>query len=228
MRTRTSLRGFLIGVLVGVLAGSAGMAAAAIGYKGWSRFTTDFKAGYIAGFLDMASLARNLQPGGYVDEHYPEVPTVKILEWRTMVEELYQDPKNQKYSMTSLLQLAAHKLVEKHGKGFSPEERTLRRMQGQLEALKRRQEKAGIAPTPEKPKLLEAPAKVVAPPAKEDVRPKRKWCRCDGKIPKEERVRRKAEAESASDVEESGAAGAPKAAEPKVPGSAEEPRPAAK
>ena len=60
MRYSPSLRGFAAGVLVGLLAGSAGMASATFGLNGWSRFSEDFRNGYLNGFLDMANLALSI------------------------------------------------------------------------------------------------------------------------------------------------------------------------
>lgn len=99
--------------------------------KGWTRFTEDFRFGYVFGFLDMANIARNLEPGGYVDEHYPLWPQVKPTEWKAVVDELYRNPENQKYSMTGILQLAAVHLEKKHG----PAPNVVERIKPQLSAL---------------------------------------------------------------------------------------------
>lgn len=207
MRIQGTVRGFGFGVVVGVMIGSAGLAAAAFGYKGWERFSSDFKVGYINGFLEMANLARNLDPGGYVDIKYPMVPKAKPMHWADEVNRLYADPANQKYSITSIMQLAAHELEKKFGKGPDPHERTRRRMEQQLEALRRKREAMGLPPKEPKKQVI-APEKVEpapgtkAEPAAPAVPRQKKWCRCDGKDPKAERERRRAEAPEREKQEE--------------------------
>lgn len=232
MRQAGSVRGFLVGVFVGTLIGSVGMAAASFGYSGWTRFSRDFRGGYIAGFLDMANLARNLQPGGWVDKRYPYLPQVQLPEWEGVVEKLYADPANQKYRISSILQAAATKLVERYGAPADPMDRALIRSQQQLANLSRRltakaAEDAKAAATatdkgaaPAKDAVApgkDAAAVKPAPPAAAKVaaapRP-RKWCRCDGSDPRAEREARKkakAAAEAALDEEIGSPATAPAA-----------------
>src|SRR5690349_21595412 len=114
MRFQFSLRDFGAGAVLGLALGTAGVSAAAFGYDGWNKFSYDFRVGYVNGFLSMANLARNLDPGGWVDSKYPMVPTAKPAEWAAKVDELYKDPENQHYSMTSILQTAAHELEKKY------------------------------------------------------------------------------------------------------------------
>jgi hypothetical protein len=211
MKARRSLGGFAAGVVVGALFGSSAIALAAFGYKGWQKFPYEFKQGYIAGFLDMALLARNLDPGGWVDIKYPFVPKVSPTEWYKTVEEVYKDPENQEYLMTTVMQVASHNLKKKYGQIVTPEERTRARMQMQLDAVRHNKEIAAAAaanadsagtPAPATPpKPVEKPA--VKPPATPEAsapakpavaKPPRKWCRCDGTDPKKATAERKARA----------------------------------
>src|SRR5689334_2763415 len=188
MRFQFSLRDFGAGAILGLVLGTAGISAASLGYTGWSKFSQDFRIGYVTGFLSMANLARNLDPGGWVDSKYPMV-AAKPFEWAAKVDELYKDPENQHYTINSMLQQAAHDLQKKYGKPMPAEQRAFLRMQQQLAAVKKRREAQGLDPNmrPKKdPKLLEATPKVVPPAAPKP----RKWCRCDGKNPKEERAKR--------------------------------------
>jgi hypothetical protein len=196
MRRFGSLRGFISGVVVGALVGSAGMAAAAIGYKGWQAFSGDFRNGYISGFLDMANLARNLQPGGWVDAHYPYLPGVKMLEWRTKTDALYADPENQRFTVESLLQLVGHELGKEHGV-VTAEQRQQGLLKMKLDAIRKKQieemTKKGVPVPSELTKPGSPKQHVAAPktvPGSERHRP-RKWCRCDGTNPKEARRLRK-------------------------------------
>jgi len=192
--------GLLVGVLLGTVIGSAGLSVAAFGYPGWQKFSEEFKVGYITGFLDMSHLARNLAPGGWVDTKYPMVSKAKPREWAATIDTLYQKPENQNYTVTSILQLASHKLQDKYGKD-SPEERTTRKMKAQLEAARKKHEAnvaAGKVPPPEKTPPPRAPGKGVK---LSDLAPKKKWCRCDGKDPKQARAARKAAAVKEESVE---------------------------
>ncbi len=204
MRRKISLRDFGAGAVLGLLLGTAGLSAASFGYDGWAKFSLDFKGGYITGFMAMANLARNLDPGGYVDTQYPLVTQAKPGEWVSVIDGLYKKPENQGYQVTSIIQYAAHELEKKYGKALPAEERTRRRMEAQLQALKKRREAAALqagkeAPAP--PKHIAQPEKTVKTPALPKEKPARKWCRCDGKNPKEERAKRRAaraEAEKAA------------------------------
>jgi hypothetical protein len=198
MRRRISLRDFGTGVIVGLVVGSVGLAGASFRYEGWARFSSDFKLGYINGFLDMANLARNLEPGGYVDSKYPQVEKAKPAEWAMVIDRLYKDPENQRYRIASMMQYAADELEKKYGKSMSADERVRRRMETQLALIKKKQEAAGLkegAKPPAPPKAVVAPEKSVAKPV---VKKPRKWCRCDGKNPKAERAKRRAAAAAAA------------------------------
>lgn len=200
---------------------------AAFGYQGWQRFSDDFKGGYVTGFLAMAGLARNLQPGGWVDEKYPEVPNAKPLEWVAVISELYKDPKNQGYSMPSIMMTAARRLEEKHGKALPPYERAKQRMQRQLETARKNRAAAGVPPPEPQaaaapPNEMQGASNSKASASKAAVnKPPRKWCRCDGKDPKAARAQRKEAAEAKEAAEPAGAAqrppGADKPAERPVP-----------
>jgi hypothetical protein len=199
MRRKFSIRDFGAGAVVGLVIGTSGLAAAALSYTGWQKLSQDFKIGYVTGYLDMAGIARNLDPGGYVDTRYPRAHA-KAVEWAALIDKLYKDPEYQSYSINSMMQAVAHKLQEQFG-ATSADERMKSRMARQLEMIKKRQElqaeKAGKQP-PKNTKLVEAPEKKVSPPKKPTTR---KWCRCDGKDPKAERARRRAaraEAEKAA------------------------------
>lgn len=238
MRYSPSLRGFAAGVLVGLLAGSAGMASATFGLNGWSRFSEDFRNGYLNGFLDMANLARNLEPGGWVDERYPAFPMAKPQEWRGIIDKLYQDPANKDYLITSIIQLAAKTLEQRYGKPTDPAVRAKARMEAQLAAVRERKlrqaakegqkpaaEAAANAPEsakpaaappaapaakPVDPALQEKIAKIAVPPRT------KKWCRCDGTDPQAAREKRRAEAAAAEAEDEAPAAKpAPAAPAPK-------------
>jgi hypothetical protein len=200
MGRKFSLRDFGAGTVLGLVIGTSGLAAAAMNYETWLKLSQDYKVGYVAGFIQMANLARNLEPGGYIDTRYPFV-MAKPIEFSAKIDELYKDPEYQGYSINSMMMSAAHELEKKYGK-ITPEERMRRRMQSQVAAIQKIREaqakKAGkTAPAPEK--IVAAPAKTV-PAAKKP--PKvRKWCRCDGKDPKVERAKRRAvrsEAEKAA------------------------------
>lgn len=216
-----TVRGFAAGVLVGVLIGSAGIGAAAIGHMGWMRFSEDFRGGYVAGFIEMANLARNLQPGGWVDQRYPYLPQVKWIEWRDKVTELYAAPENKDYSLASILQLASHELEKKYGKAVDPEYRTMQKLQSQLAIVAKNRElevskQAGAGtqpPAPGAPSTLVAKpgppgsaptlvAKAPSLPKASDTPRPRKWCRCDGKDPKAAQAERKARAEAEEDKED--------------------------
>lgn len=110
--------------------------------KGWARFTEDFRFGYVFGFLDMANLARNLDPGGYVDENYPFWPKVKPTEWKTIVDELYRNPENQQNSMTGILHMAAKELEKKYGPAPSVVDRIKPQLAGLLKAAEERRAEA--------------------------------------------------------------------------------------
>lgn len=161
-------RGLFVGLLAGLVLGSSAMVLAAPTGKGWTRFTEDFRFGYVFGFLDMANLARNLEPGGYVDEHYPLWPKVSPMEWKTMVDELYRNPENQKYSMTGILQLAAVNLEKKYGPAPSVVERIKPQLAGLLKAAEERKAaaaakaKAEGKPDPEAGKVAAKAAEKVA------------------------------------------------------------------
>lgn len=235
MRNGTSLRGFTVGVLVGVLAGSAGMASATFGLKAWTRLSDDYRTGYINGFLDMATLARNLQPGGWVDERYPAFPQARPLEWKGTIDKLYEDPANKDFLITSMIQLAGKKMEERYGKPTDPAQRAKARMDAQLAALKNKFAKSAentaeknkeeaadaAAKAPAKPAEKPAAAATPAVPLPEGKavqvpvppRSNRKWCRCDGTDYKAAREKRRAEAAAAEAAEEEAAkAAAAKAA----------------
>jgi len=202
MRT---IKSFTAGMLLGVFIGTAGIAAAAIGYKGWQAYSNDFKSGYIAGFLMMSKLTRNLDPGGWVDEHYAYVPGATTAEWMDELNSVYSKPENQEYSIESALQLAAKQLADKHGGAVSGEQRQYALLRQRLEAMRQKQIAALKAKGQPIPPHLTAPISDVktAPPktiAKKN-RPKekkRKWCRCDGTDPKAVRAARRATREQAA------------------------------
>jgi hypothetical protein len=201
MRRNFSLRDFGagtgVGLVLGLVLGASGLAAAAMGYEGWSKkFSHDFKSGFVAGYVMMADLARNLEPGGYVDQRLPYVAATP-LEWVAMMDELYRDPANQGYTVNSMMQAAAHRLEERKGK-IPVEERMRLRAQTQLQAVERRKETraaAGMTKPPSPPKFLQAAPQVAKTPPKPKAR---KWCRCDGKNPKAERAKRRAAREEAA------------------------------
>ncbi|HXC51652.1 MAG TPA: hypothetical protein VN634_12250 [Candidatus Limnocylindrales bacterium] len=221
-------RAFIAGILLGVLIGTAGLAAAAIGYKGWQGFSTDFKSGYIAGYLMMSKLARNLDPGGWVDEHYPYVLKATTAEWKDTIDAVYSKPENQEYSIESVLQIAAKELAEKHG-AVSGEDRQYALLRQRLQAVREKQianlKAKGLPVPPELEKPL-TDVKLASPKtvAKQD-RPKekkRKWCRCDGTDPKAARAARRAAKEQAA--KDAAAAAPPDAKAP--PAAATKPAPA--
>lgn len=219
MRYLRSCRSFVAGIVLGILIGSAGVGAASMGYKAWNGLSQDYKIGYVTGFLAMARLARNLQPGGYIDSRYPEINKAKPVEWANVVDELYADPKNRDYTINSIMQSAAHRLEEKYGPPLSPHERTRRRMQQQLQAVRKNlDKKTETMPSGQEKTVVEAPPKEVPPPSSEsgevDPAPKKKqkkWCRCDGTDFREARRQRQAAAaakkEEADDKPGSGSSG---------------------
>ena len=131
-------RGVFVGLLAGLVLGSSAMVLAAPTGKGWARFTEDFRFGYVFGFLDMANVARNLDPGGYVDEKYPLWPQAKPTEWKALVDELYRNPENQKYPLTGILRMAGVTLEKKYG----PAPSIVERLKPQLSTLLKAAEKA--------------------------------------------------------------------------------------
>lgn len=198
MRRRFSIRDFGAGAIAGLMLGTSGFAAAALGYEGWQKLSQDFKIGYVAGYLDMSNIARNLDPGGYIDTKYPKAHA-KPVEWAAMVDVLYKDPAYQRYTINSMMQAAAVKLEEKYGK-TDPVQRSRDRMAFQMEAMRRKKEaqaKKKGAPAPEV-KHQKAPERTVSAPKKPTTPKPRKWCRCDGKDPKAERAKRRAAREEAA------------------------------
>lgn len=227
MRYGPSLRGFVVGVLVGSVIGSVGVAGATFGLKGWSRFSEDFRNGYVNGFLDMANLARNLEPGGWVDKRYPYLPGVKPQEWRFVIDKIYTEPANKDYLITSVMQLAGKRLEDRHGKAEDPLLRQKRRSEAQMEALRKKLSQ-GAKLTPAPPPPAAKPDEAAKPAGEKpasgavEVPPRsRKWCRCDGTDPKAAREKRKAEAaaeEARIDAEMERAAGiAPAKTQPSAP-----------
>jgi hypothetical protein len=206
MRNGLSIRDFVAGTVFGLVLGSAGLSTAALGYSAWEKLSDDFKVGYVTGFLSLANLTRNFDPGGWLDTKYPAVPNATPVQWAAEVDKLYKDPKMHRYSIHSVLQTAATELQKIHGKPVDPYTRVQQRAQTQLQALQRRQEaqakKLG-KPAPAV-KNVQAPEKKVAVPA---TKPARKWCRCDGKDPKAERARRRAEAAKKAEAAKQGEAG---------------------
>lgn len=214
MNVRQSFRGFGLGVLVGLLVGSTGVATAALGYKGWERFSKDFLQGYIVGFMEMSNLARNLHPGGWVDQRYP-YGDAKSAEWYPLLDEFYKDPKYQGYTLPSLLGAASTVLAERHNIP-SADERARKRFQEQLMAAQKRAAaeaaKTGASPEDAAQAGSEVASEKAAKKAAKNAaggdsnkvpavgepaeRSGRKWCRCDGKDPKVERLRRRAKAEA--------------------------------
>jgi hypothetical protein len=220
MRRRFSIRDFAAGAIAGLVLGTSGLAAAALGYEGWQKLSQDFKIGYVAGYLDMSNIARNLDPGGYIDTKYPKAHAKPVL-WAAMVDELYKDPEYQRYTINSMMQAAAVKLEQKYGK-TDPIQRSRDRMAFQMEALRRKKEaeaKKDGAPVPEV-KHKKAPERTVTAPKKPKAR---KWCRCDGKDPKVERAKRRAAREEAARA----AAGAPPAGDKAAPAPAPSKQPPA-
>jgi len=222
-----SIRAFGAGVLLGVIVGSAAVAGAAFGYKAWTSVHDDYKIGYVAGFFSMANLARNLQPGGWVDSRYPHLPQVKAPVWRAKLDELYAKPENQKYSVNGLLQVAARELEKQYGKAIDPIERARQNMKEKLRAIaarkQREQQQAGAtAGKPEGSVAQETeagdeatdvelpvePSEKVDAPAKKPaaveapVERKKKWCRCDGTDPQAARAERQAKAKAEEEAEE--------------------------
>jgi hypothetical protein len=203
MRKRLSIRDFVAGAVFGVLLGSVSLSTASMGYTAWEKLSDDFKIGYVTGFLSLANLTRNFDPGGWLDQRYPAVPNATPVQWAAAVDKLYQEPRMQKFSIHSVLQSAATELQKVHGKPLDPYQRVQQRAQTQLQALQKRQEakakKEGEKPAPVV-KNIQAPEKKVAAPPKKNTG--RKWCRCDGKDPKAERARRRAEAAKSAEAEQ--------------------------
>lgn len=127
-------------MVLGFAIGSASMATAAFSYKGWQRFSGDFRLGYLAGFFDMANLARNLDPGGFIDENYPVWPNVKLYQWREMVSKLYEDPENREYGMYAMMRLAGEEMKKKYGPAPTAVERLTPRFKEQVERARKAQE----------------------------------------------------------------------------------------
>jgi hypothetical protein len=203
MRKGLSIRDFIAGAVFGLLLGTASFSVASIGYEGWTKLSSDFRIGYITGFLSLANLVRNLDPGGWLDTRYPAVPKATPIEWAATVDTLYKDPKFQRYSIHSMLQAAGSELQKTHGKPIDPYERVKQRAQTQMQRLEARRKAAGTKAgekSASEPKHIQAPEKKVAAPAKA-AKAGRKWCRCDGKDPKAERARRRAEAAEKAEAE---------------------------
>lgn len=203
MRRFRSITILVAGVLLGIVLGTAGVGNAAFSYQAWHQLSEDFKNGYIVGFLAMAKLARNADPSGWVDKHYPLVKDAKPVEYRRKLDELYAKPENQKYNIDSMFQLVAHELGKTH-KVLTGEERQIMAMRDQLTQMRKAQiarlQSQGkpippelLQPLPENPDLTVKPPKTPPKPKGVSKAPKpRKWCRCDGKDPKAERAKRRA------------------------------------
>jgi len=177
MRLKGGPWGIVVGIVLGFSIGSVSVATAMLGYKGWQRFSDDFKVGYLTGFFDMSNLARNLDPDGYIDEHFPLWPNVKVREWRELIDELYRKPENQQYGMFGMVQLAGQELKKKHGAPPKVAERLAPALQEQVE----RARKAEQAATPRKPAVAGAKSQAPKTPAAPRPNPwahKKKWCRC--------------------------------------------------
>lgn len=210
MRLKGGPWGLIVGIILGFSVGSASVATAMFGYKGWQRFGGDFQLGYLAGFFDMANLARNLEPGGYVDEHFPVWPEVKVLEWRTVIDELYKNPANQEYGMYAIVQLAAKELAKVHGPAPTAIERLAPKLKEQLERARdpkqQAQRPATAAPADKKPTVSSGASKAHDPWTR-----KYRWCRCTAVEKKAEKQKRKETREQARKAKASEQA--PKASE---------------
>lgn len=211
------------------------MASATFGLTGWSRFSEEFRNGYLNGFLDMANLARNLEPGGWVDERYPSFPKVKPQEWRGAIDKLYQDPANKDYLITSMIQLAARTMKERYGAPTDPSQRARARMLAQLAAVKAKNERRAAAVAAKDPaeaprgdkagdKPAEAKANVAVQPAGKPAQlplppHRKKWCRCDGTDPEAARAKHREEA-AAREAAEDAAPAVPEKSSAKAPAAA--------
>ncbi|HYC00985.1 MAG TPA: hypothetical protein VEC57_17760 [Candidatus Limnocylindrales bacterium] len=170
MRKNGHARGFVTGLIVGLLIGSVSVSIAAVGYKAWSRVSPDYRMGYVNGYFDMAMLARNLHPGGFVDERYPVFPQARARDWVEAVDKAYQNPANQKYSMYSILQVAAGELEKKFGKPPTPLERLAPRLKQQLEGAREHTE---LMQKQKRTAAAKPAAPVVPKPPKKKI-----WCKC--------------------------------------------------
>ncbi len=162
MRFKSGPWGFGAGILLGFVIGSTSLAMATFGYKGWQRFSRDFQVGYLTGFLDMANLARNLDPDGFIEEKYPTWPKATLADWHNAVNKLYQDPENQQYGMYAMMRLAGAELEKKYGPPPSAAERLTPAFKQQIEKA-RKVELAARAKAGDKPAPAAAPP--AAPPA---------------------------------------------------------------
>jgi len=142
MRLKNGPWGFGAGIVLGLMIGSASLSVAAFGYKGWQRFGRDFQLGYLTGFFDMANLARNLDPDGYVDENFPLWPKARLTDWHNAVNELYMDPENREYGMYAILRLAAEELKKKYGPAPSAAKRLQPAFTEQIQRARKAEQEA--------------------------------------------------------------------------------------
>lgn len=205
MRPGSGPWGLVVGIVLGFVIGSASIATATFGYKGWQRFGGEFQLGYLAGFFDMANLARNLDPGGFVDENYPVWPNVRLREWQQTVDGLYQDPKNQEYGMYAMLRIAAAEMKKKHGPGQTTIERLAPRFRQQIDRAKKAEAAARAGSGDSKPA---APAVTGAPPKPASAAPPSPWGRKKRRCPCPD------EPKDSASLQQPGDKGAAPAAEP--------------
>ncbi len=190
MRLKSGPWGLAAGIVLGFVIGSTSVAVAAFGYKGWQRFGRDFQVGYLAGFFDMANLARNITPGGFIDERYPLWPKATLADWHDAVNEVYENPDNQGYGMYEIVQLAAVELKKKYGPAPTAVERLapilneqLKRARQGVNAAKAKAESQMPAVTGTSAAtgaaVAAAPPKLPAePPASPWAHKKRRCCAC--------------------------------------------------
>jgi hypothetical protein len=104
-----------VGFALGILAAGAGMAAAAMGKKGWERFGPMFKQGYAAGFNDAVRIAKTSDPESFLARQFRLPPEAKALDWVVMIDRLYAEKENEKRPLPQIFMIAGPKLEAKFG-----------------------------------------------------------------------------------------------------------------
>ncbi len=110
MQPKLRWKGFLSGLALGVVIATVGASIAGMPKKQWDKNGPQFQLGYLIGFYDAASMARNSDPDGFFDRTYP---VFKDLSWYRFVDEvnaMWAEPRNEKADAVRVVALTAIKL----------------------------------------------------------------------------------------------------------------------
>ena len=124
--------------VAGLVIGSAGVAGAAFGKKGWERFGPMFQQGYVAGFIDAVRIAKNFDPSSYLATNYALPPKAKPLDWTIAVTELYAQKEHENRPMSQILNIVGLNLTKKFGPEVKMDHaRQIARLRAALEQQRR-------------------------------------------------------------------------------------------